>query len=83
MCNLVHYVRAIHGLCQLLPASGTLSGIVSDAGATAKRSFLKKNPSYFRKDFKILFADKEGDMQVNIATTKKTKIQNYAHNDHN
>ena len=39
MRDIVHYVRAIHGLCQLLPASGTLFGIMSDARATANSSF--------------------------------------------
>ena len=34
MCDLVNDVRVIHGLCLLLPASGTLFGIVSDACAT-------------------------------------------------
>ena len=33
MCDQVHDVRAIHGLCELLPASGTLFGITSDARA--------------------------------------------------
>ena len=39
MCDLVHDVRAIHGLCQLLPASGTNSfWNLSDARATENYS---------------------------------------------
>ena len=55
-------MRVIHGLCQLLPASETLLGIMSDARATAINSSFPGN-SYFRKDFKVLFAVKEGDVQ--------------------
>ena len=42
MHDIVHYVRAIHGFCQLPPASGTLFGIMSKARATSNSSFPEK-----------------------------------------
>ena len=36
---LVHDVRTIHGLCYLLPVSGTLIRIMGDSRATANCSF--------------------------------------------
>ena len=63
MCDIVPDVRAIHELCLLLPAPGILFGIMSDARATASCCFPAKN-SYFRKDFQMLFAVKEGGMQT-------------------
>ena len=39
MCDLLHDVRAYHGLYLLLPASGALFGVMSDARATANCSF--------------------------------------------
>ena len=62
MRDIVHYVRAIHELCQLLPASGTLFGIMSDARATANSSFQEN--SYFRIYFQMLFGVKERDIRT-------------------
>ena len=88
MCELVHDMRTIHGLCELHLASGTLCGIISDARSTANCSFQEK--LIFQKRFPDAVRVKESEIQTdsksvarsNIATTKKTIIQNYAKIDH-
>ena len=42
ICDLLHDVRVIHGLCMLTATSGTIFGIISDARSTANCSFPEK-----------------------------------------
>ena len=49
MCDLVHDMRAIHGLCKLHSASVTLFGIISETRANANCNFEEKH--IFQKRF--------------------------------
>ena len=64
MCDLVHDMRAIHGLCLLHSASGTLFGIISEARATVHCSFQEK------LRFQKRFPDAVGSHQGNISGQK-------------